>query len=238
MNLDTKPLFHSELFRPLGRFDQTLYHGLTEDGRPVYETLRGEERGLMVAAFFLRAEEAEIWKAFCDMLDHSLKTAAAALLGFFGFRLIACELSCGLKHFDWGRMPELLINHGRVMAVGETRLIQFGSLFGLFHKRIPESWGRIERKSAVEIYRKDPAQLDLYLKQLFRDAQTKAVPDKMLTLAVFDLSTRPVFDLQNQGQAERLARLASSGLGGELMLIHAGESRSLESFKISPEVEG
>jgi len=225
---ETSSLFKSLLFRPLGRFDQTAYLGLTEAGRPLYETWRGEEKALLVTAFFLRAEEAEIWKAFCDMLDHALKAAAASLLGFYGFRLLACELSSGLKHFDWGRMPELLLNHGRAMAVGETRLIQFGSLFGLFHKRMPESWGKIERKYSVDIFRKEPAQLDLYFKQLLRDALPKAVPGQKLTLAAFDLSTRPVLDPQNAEQAARLGRLAASGAGAELILIHAGESYSIQ----------
>ncbi len=228
MALDTQGLFLSPAFKALGRFDRVSFGGLTEGGRPFYDTLQGEAEGRLFTAFFLSAEDAEVWKAFLDVLDHALKTAAASLLGFFGFQMIACELSVGIQHFDWGRLPQLLVNHGRAMVVGETRLIQFGALFGLFHKRMPESWGRIERKFVVEIYRRENAQLDLYLKQLLRDASPKGLENLPLNVVAFDLSTKPVLDPANQEQAQRLEKwcwedLAKGPSVPSVRMIHSGK---------------
>ena len=115
-----------------------------EDGVVFFEMRRGEAIHFTAVCFIVRKEEAEVWKACQDMLSEAVRLAAGWVQGLFGFQMIAMELEQGIRNFRLGDLGQLLTNHARQMAVGESRLIRYGGLWGVFKKRVPESYGKIE----------------------------------------------------------------------------------------------
>ncbi len=174
----------------------------------LFEARKDESVVWIAAGFFVRKEESDVWKACQDMLAEAVRMAAGWLQGLYGLEMIAMELERGIQNFRLGDFGELLANHARVMTVGEARLIRYGGFWGVFKKRVPESYGRIEFKSCVKINRQEPSRLDLYVKALAREAGRALPPQSSMTLKVCDLSAARVYDPADALQQAKLQELS------------------------------
>ncbi len=99
---------------------------------------------LMKVLSVISNEEQLIARAFSDWFASAIKKAADALRGYFTFDVLQFEI--GDAPWSWNEFTVLLVAHGRKLTVGERRLIQFGALFGVLHKRTEGDFGRIESK--------------------------------------------------------------------------------------------
>jgi len=194
------------LLRSLAPWD-TIHWLRTEDGVVFFEVRRGENVEFVAVCFFVRKEEAEVWKACQDMLSEAVRMAAGWVQGLFGFHMIAMELEQGIQNFRLGDLGQLLTNHARSMSVGESRLIRYGGLWGIFKKRVPESYGKIEFKMCVKIYRQEAERLDLYLGALARGAVQVLLPASSVALIACDLSAQRVYNPEEATQQEKLQGL-------------------------------
>ncbi len=194
------------LLRSLAPWDSVQWLR-TEDGLVFFEIRREESVEYAAACFFVRKEEAEVWKACQDMLSEAVRMAAGWVQGLFGFHMIAMELEQGIQNFRLGDLGQLLTNHARQMAVGESRLIRYGGLWGVFKKRVPESYGKIEFKMCVKIYRQEAERLDLYLGALARGAAQVLPPASAVSLIACDLSSQRVYQAAEVSQQEKLQSL-------------------------------
>lgn len=179
----------------------------SDNGLVFFEIRRGETVDFAAVCFFVRKEEADIWKACQDMLSEAVRMAAGRVQGLFGFRMIAMELEQGIRNFRLGDLGQLLTNHARQMAIGESRLIRYGGLWGVFKKRVPESYGKIEFKMCVKIYRQEAERLDLYLGALARGAAQILPPASAVTLIACDLSAQRIYNSEEALQQEKLQSL-------------------------------
>jgi len=194
------------LLRPLAPWD-SVHWVRTEDGIVCFEVRQGDAIKYAAASFFVRKEESEVWKACQDMLSEAVRLAAGWVQGLFGFHMVAMELEQGIQNFRLGDLGQLLTNHARQMTVGESRLIRYGGLWGIFKKRVSESYGKIEFKMCVKIYRQEAERLDLYLGALARGAAQILPPASDLTLIACDLSAQRVYNPDEVSQQEKLQGL-------------------------------
>ena len=70
--------------------------------------------------------------------------------------------------------------------------------------RVPESYGKIEFKVCVKIYRQETERLDLYLGALTRGAAQVLPPASSVSLIACDLSAQRVFNPEDVQQQEKL----------------------------------
>lgn len=168
-----------------------------------FKAVLNDQPVLMPVMTVIRKDEIDLWDACREMIKSSLASAKLQIRGVFVYDMLSIEMFKGLEIFQWGELTQLLVNHARKMAVGETRLIQYCSLFGLFKKVNDVDWGDIQWNHAVTTFDKEPEQLDLFLKRLVKSVPQHKQED--LVQAVFyDLSRIPVFDDYHQEQMERL----------------------------------
>lgn len=166
----------------------------SEDGVVFFEIHRGAAVEFAAVCYFVRRDEADIWKACQDMLTEAVRLAAGWVQGLFGFQMIAMELDQGIRNFRLGDLGQLLTNHARQMTIGESRLIRYGGLWGVFKKRVPESYGKIEFKMCVKINRQESERLDLYLSALARTASQHLPVLSEVTLIACDLSAAKIYN--------------------------------------------
>lgn len=193
----------------------------TQEGVSVFEGVRNGENRRVAAGFFVRREESDIWKACHDMLAESVRTASGWLQGLFGLEMIAMEMERGIQHFNPAELGKLLANHSRTLTAGESRLIQYGGLWAVFKKRVPESYGKIEFKSCVRINRQETERLDLHLKAVAREALRGLDTGMPLDVLGCDLSAAAAYDEANPAQSENLKKTTEkicTGIEGGICL--------------------
>lgn len=201
MNLAAADLKQSPLLAGLPPFENLCWEG---EVSPKILSFRGSSQKKSVQLYSLsviRREEVSVWKSFQEMLDYASKMTAQSLLGFYGFDILSLDLKKAAGNFQPLRFMELLVNHSKKLQPGESVLIPYASVYGLFKKRIPEDWGKLELKVYGEVFSKDPEQLDLALKRLVKTASENA-EKKILLLQ--DYSFEPVFRFGSELQTERL----------------------------------
>lgn len=154
----------------------------------------------------ISGEESEVWKSCEQMLEHSVKAAAAKIAGFFGLELLSLNLIRGIKNFEPGALTQLITNHGKRLAPGERRIFPYGSFLFCLTKRIVNDWGKIDLKTYVEVYRKPRPQLDLLIKKKCAEVLDETrYAAKTKRLVISDLSHESIFRF---GEEEQTARLA------------------------------
>ncbi|MBI4971011.1 MAG: hypothetical protein HZC17_04130 [Candidatus Omnitrophica bacterium] len=222
-NFQTSPVI-SKLFR----FESIIYRGELKPKIQHFETVREGETFHLITTTLIRKEESLVWKSCLDMLEFTMKTAAAGMQGLFGFDLLAIDFGKGIDHFNWNDLAALIVNRSRKLAVGEEVLIQYGSLFGMLKKRVSETWGKIDFHTAVEVFGKDSAQFDLVIKKLINDS---AELTGAKIIAVLDLSQDPIFKFGLEEQTERLAKLLASQASQvmDIYVIHRDKAVELKA---------
>ncbi len=205
MELENADLLRLPVIAKLCTFQSVAYWG-EKLPKVLFFKARGEEKeSLICLAAVIVKDEALLWKSCQDMLHYAIRLAAQSMKGFFGYELLMVDLSAGLKYFNPVDFSRLLINHSRKLALGEARLIQYGSLWGFLSKRVKEEWGKCDLMTHVDIYSKTIAQLDLYLKKLLKNflaAVAGEVTDRVVIIN--HLGKTPIYQPHNPEQSARI----------------------------------
>jgi len=93
---------------------------------------------------FVQEDEKIIFRAFQDWFAGAIRKFAESARGYFTFDVIQFEM--GSAPWSWADLTSLLLAHSKKLNVGERRLIQFGPLWGVLHKRTEADWGKVESK--------------------------------------------------------------------------------------------
>jgi hypothetical protein len=195
------PYLQQSSLRPLlVSWESCIFTGEPSPGVLKFKLSKGDQKQDLLLALVIRREEALVWKSCDELLERTLKTAAQTFQGFFGFQLLTLELGERLRSFQWENLRQYLVNQARNMAVGEVRMVQYTSLFGLFKKRIAETYGKIDYQSAVKVYLKEPEQFDLTVKNILKQSSGPAVG------VIQDLSREPIFRFGDEAQTPRLRK--------------------------------
>ncbi len=213
-NFETTPIFAQ-----LPRFESVRFLGDFKAKIQCYELMREGETIKLFATTIIRKDESFIWKSFSDMLDFSVKTAQQKMQGLYGLDLVMLNFD-GVDNFNPNNFAELIVNHSRKLEIGEPMMIQYGSLYFMLSKRVKEDWGKIDFHSAVDVFHKDPVQLDLLFARLIRETSEVMEPR---IIAVVDLSSSPIFKFGDELQTERLGKMlreSPSQSGSEIYDIY------------------
>lgn len=190
-------------FAKLPPFQSAVYAGEAAEKVLRFKCGQEDKEILVDLVSVIGSEESLVWKSCREMFAYALKLAAQEMKGFFGYELLTADLSRGLAHFNPHDLAQLLTNHAAKMSPGESRLIQYGTFWGLLSKRIPEDWGKIEFKTCVEVYQKPPEQLDGYLLALLK----KCGPSAESALVIHSIGTKSLLQPANEVQSANLKQL-------------------------------
>lgn len=155
----------------------------------------------ILTAMIIRSDEDFIWTSFSELFTRAVKAAAEKMRGFYGFTLLSLDLSNRIEAFDASAFAVWLQNHGRKLAVGDSTVIPFGACCGILKKRMEESWGKIDVTFPLQVFRKDPSELDTLVKKLLKLCP---VTGEGAILVISDLSRIPLFQFGEEVQTERL----------------------------------
>lgn len=140
---------------------------------------------------FISEEEKIICRAFQDWLAATLRKVAEWSRGYFTFDVL--QFRAGDEPWSWNDFSALLVAHAKKLEVNERRLIQFGSMWGVLHKRTEADFGRIESKLFPEFIKPLP---ELFLKKMGRIVEKEEDLSKIFVFR--DLSTQPIFESQER----------------------------------------
>ncbi|MDA9101058.1 hypothetical protein N9K06_00130 [Omnitrophica bacterium] len=188
LSVDAGELQSAAIFSGLPKFDSITYEGLLEPKIFQFEVTREELCRKFFLHSFMSEDDRLTWKAVCDLLDFSVKTAAQMVKGFYGFEVISAEMDENLRNFQPREFAKLLANHAAAMAPGQKRLIRFTQVYGILHKRIPEQWGKIDLSIEIEATAKARIKQSNYLKKIWK--KTIGLHKDSLLL-LHDLSAQP-----------------------------------------------
>lgn len=200
-------------------------HAPGEDGVLMFEGRSSGDSFRVCGIEILDGEDAEIWKAWKELIGYALKSAEAGILGSHEYDLLITGSLSGPGAFQPANLAQWLSNQSRQMAWGESRLVPYAGLWGQFRKLAPLDWGKIRFKDQLQVL-KDRSRLDLVLKRLFESASTLEGP---VWVVIHDLSRAPVFRFGDDAQTPRLRKVLekyAKTLGEKLRgvyYIRAGE---------------
>jgi hypothetical protein len=214
--------FNQSFLKPvLAPWQSCQYLGERNDGILAYQLSRPGLQQVLLTATIIRREESLVWKSCNEMLDRTLKNAAESLQGFFGFELLALELGDRIRSFQWGNFRQYVVNQARAMSVGDLKLVQYTGMFGLFKKRVAETYGKMDYQHHVKVFLKEPAELDLMVKKLLKEAGVSPA-----ICVIQDLSTDALFKFGDEHQTPRLQKLLQkSKAAGNLPEIYILDRR-------------
>ncbi len=130
---------------------------------------------------FLCEDEKIIFRAFQDLFAGAICKLSEVLRGYFTFDVIQFEIMNA--PWAWADFTALLTAHSKKLAVGERRLIQFGALWGVLHRRTEADFGRIESK------------LELTFCKPGAEAAAKFIKKQMVALATVPFDGIIFYDL-------------------------------------------
>jgi len=131
-------------------------------------------------------------------------SATASVHGAFIFDLLTIDIHKEIKTFKHAQLSSLIANTAIQLAPGQMKMIKYSSVYALFQKTADFEWGRINFKTAVNVFKDKPDYLDLLVKQLLKDFTFSHDP---VILLLNDLSQNPIFDPANQTQQSRLKKI-------------------------------
>lgn len=202
MNLLPLHFSQSPLGPVLAGWENCEYAGEPSPGILKYRLSKAETQAVLLVATVIRKEEDLVWKSCHELLDRTLKTSVQSMQGFFGFQLLTLELGDKIRSFQWENFRQYIVNLARPMGVGEEKLVQYTSLFGILKKRVAEMYGKMDYQSAIKIYSKEPAQLDLLVKKILKEGESQNPIG-----VIHDLSLEPIFRFGDEEQTSRLQKL-------------------------------
>lgn len=195
---------HSNLFAHMPLFDEIHYIGHDEDKLRQYKAIREGQACIILSLNFIRADEKILWDAVEDLIKRSTFTATSNVHGGYIFDLLTIDIHREVKTFKHSELAAVIINTAVKMAAGQMKMIKYSSAYALIQKTVDFEWGKINFKTAVNVFKDKPDYLDLLVKQLLKDFTFSHDP---VILLLNDLSQNPVFDPQNKLQQERLKKV-------------------------------
>ncbi|HNW40158.1 MAG TPA: hypothetical protein PKI44_07045 [Candidatus Omnitrophota bacterium] len=204
MDLMTYGFQHSNLFAHMPLFDEISYVGHDEDKVRQYRAVRENQPCIILALNFIRNDEKILWDAVEDFVKRSTMSATASVHGAFIFDLLTIDIHKEIKTFKHAQLSSLIANTAIQLAPGQMKMIKYSSVYALFQKTADFEWGRINFKTAVNVFKDKPDYLDLLVKQLLKDFTFSHDP---VILLLNDLSQNPIFDPANQTQQSRLKKI-------------------------------
>ncbi len=177
-----------------------------EEGFQVFRLTGADGVSLpMKVMSFLSEDEKIIFRAFQDWFAASMRKVSDAARGYYTFDVLQYQI--GDAPWSWNDFTALLTAHAKKLAVGERKLIQFGSLWGVLYKRTEAEFGRVESKLHLDFCKPAPEAVARFIKK-----QSAKIITAPLTLIVFrDLSRTPL--CPNQADFELLTAVLSSKEG-------------------------
>lgn len=203
MNLLASHFDQSPLRPFLSGWEKCEFKGERAPGILAFELSRDGERRTLLVSSVIRREEDLIWKSCHELFSRTLKDAAAMVRGFYGFDLLSLSLGEKMQSFQWNNFGAFIVNQARTLVVGETKLIQYTSVFGILKKRVAEEYGKMDYRAFIKVYTQEPAQLDLFIKKILKAGNAGETPIAVLQ----DLSREPLFRFGDEEQTPRLRKL-------------------------------
>lgn len=222
LNLVEYDILSSPAFKGLPQFQTVEFKGFIKEKLPLFQAEeKGNDPGQtvnVVVANIIRREDKFVWESCADLLARSVQSAQDITRGMFRFDVISFDVHNEIRSFNPQELAQLLANHCRKISVGEMRPVKYSSLYGVLTKILEEEWGKIILQPAVEVFLKEPEQLDLYVKHLLK--LTAGLTGRTIIM-VHDLSLEPILNSGNEGQKQRIHKLlsAQAGLFSEPPLI-------------------
>jgi len=138
------------------------------------------------------------------LIKRSTFSATSSVHGAYIFDLLTIDIHKEVKTFKHSELSTLIVNTAIKLAPGQTKMIRYSSAYALIQKTVDFEWGKINFKTAVNVFKDKPDYLDLLVKQLLKDFTFSHDP---VILLLNDLSQNPIFDPQNQTQQSRLKKI-------------------------------
>jgi hypothetical protein len=195
---------HSNLFEHMPLFDEIYYIGHDEDKLRRYKAVREGQACIILSLNFIRDDEKILWDAVEDLIKRSTFSATSSVHGAYIFDLLTIDIHKEVKTFKHAELATLIVNTAIKLSPGQTKMIKYSSAYALIKKTVDFEWGKINFKTAVNVFKDKPDYLDLLVKQLLKDFTFSHDP---VILLLNDLSQNPVFDAQNKLQQERLKKV-------------------------------
>jgi hypothetical protein len=185
-------------------FDEIHYIGHDEDKLRQYKAVREDQPCIILSLNFIRNDEKILWDAIEDFVKRSTLSATASVHGAYIFDLLTIDIHKEIKTFKHAEFSAVIANTAAKLSPGQIKMIKYSSAYALFQKTVDFEWGKINFKTAVNVFKDKPDYLDLLIKQLLKDFTFSHDP---VILLLNDLSQNPVFDLQNQTQQSRIKKV-------------------------------
>ncbi|MDD5130799.1 MAG: hypothetical protein PHS66_07140 [Candidatus Omnitrophica bacterium] len=194
----------SNLFAHMPLFDEISYVGHDEDKVRQYRAMREGQACIILTLNFIRDDEKILWDAVEDLIKRSTFTATASVHGAYIFDLLTIDIHKEVKTFKHSELAAVIINVASKLSAGQTKMVKYSSAYALIQKTVDFEWGKINFKTAVNVFKDKPDYLDLLVKQLLKGFTFSHDP---VILLLNDLSQNPIFDRQNQTQQTRLKKV-------------------------------
>jgi len=207
MNLIDFGFQKSNLFVHMPLFDEISYVGHNEDKVRQYKAIREDQTCNLLALNFIRNDEKILWDAVEDFVKRSTINATSALRGVYIFDLLTIDIHKEIKTFKHSELTAVIVNVASKLAPGEIKMVKYSSVYALIHKTVAADWGKINFKTAVNVFKDKPEFLDILIKQLLKDF---IFPHDPVILLLNDLSQNPIFDSGNQTQQTRIKKVIAN----------------------------
>jgi len=158
------------------------------------------ERALYLTAVISK-DEKPMWQSFQELLSHSVKLAAQSMQGIYGLDVLSANIQQGIQHFNIQSFAALLMNHGKQLSYGQKKLIRYGQVFCLLHKRAPADWAKFEISDHVEIVDFEKTRLYTFLKKVFKAGNQ----DSGAIYLIHDLGRKNVWHLERELQVPKFS---------------------------------
>jgi hypothetical protein len=191
MNIPAAEFLQAKIFRHLPVMESLDFSGIAATSAAVFSVRRAGAEGILRLRTVIAAEEEDAWRACCDLLDASLRTASASVRGLFGWEIFSIGLGEDLASFRPENLARLLANHAAKLGTGQRQVVRYGQIFGVLHKRVAEDWGKMDWKAHVTVLRDPSAELGRLVRRELKELD-KAAPGAEKILAVHDAGGRVI----------------------------------------------
>lgn len=216
MDLITYGFQNSNLFQHMPLFDEITYAGHNEDKLRHYKAVREGQVCDILTLNFIRQDEKILWEAVEDFVKRSTISATSAMRGIYIFDLLTIDIHKELKTFKHAEFSSVIVNTAAKMAPGNIKMIKYSSAYALVHKTLEADWGKINFKTAVNVFKDKPDYLDVLIKWFLKDY---VYPHNPVILLLNDLSQNPVFDANNKNQQSRLKSVINNLIPNSIEFI-------------------
>jgi len=216
MDLINSGFQKSNLFQHMPLFDEIYYTGHNEDKLRRYKAIREGQPCNILTLNFIRHDEKILWEAVEDFVKRSTISAVSGIRGVYVFDLLTIDIHREIKSFRHSEFASVIVNSAVRLTPGDTKMIKYSSAYALFHKTVDADWGKINFKTAVNVFKDKPDYLDLLIKCFLKDYVYAHEP---VILLLNDLSQNPVFDPKNEIQQERIKKVIAGFIPNSIEFI-------------------